>query len=64
MAARTWADSAANRRDWDVTLRAAVQTAARQALDALGGFDDPATLLSAGRAGLLRLVESRPGGAA
>jgi len=55
VAARTWHDQAANETEWRVIVNDAARQAARAAFDALGGFDDPATLM--GASGLLRLIQ-------
>lgn len=55
LAARTWHDRAANEAEWCCIVDAAVRQAAQAAFDALGGYDDPATLM--GASGLLRLMQ-------
>ena len=59
VAARTWHDSKANEHEWRELVNAAIQAAAQEAFMALGGFDDPATVLAAARSGLLDFVEQR-----
>jgi hypothetical protein len=59
VAARTWNDKDANRREWDVVINVAMRSTAQGAFLALGGFDDPATVMAAARSGLLDLVEQR-----
>jgi hypothetical protein len=59
VAARTWNDKAANEREWLAVLNAGIQATAQEAFLALGGFDDPATVMAAARSGLLDLVERR-----
>lgn len=56
VAARTWHDRAANEAEWRGIVDAAVRQAAQAAFDALGGYDDPATLMAA--PGLLRLMQN------
>ncbi len=55
VAARTWHDTTANEAEWCGIVDAAVRQAAQAAFDALGGYDDPATLM--GASGLLRLMQ-------
>ena len=58
IAARTWNDKARNERLWEDALAAALRDAAGQAFDALGGFDDAATVMAAsGPHGLLALID-------
>lgn len=60
VAARTWSDKARNEALWNRVLREAVQSAAVAAFDALGSFDDGATVLAAsGRFGLLSIIHGR-----
>lgn len=55
IAARTWNDRALNETRWGAELERAVRDVATRAFEALGGFDDPATLLAS--AGLLALAD-------
>ena len=64
VASRTWDDETQNKRDWLAVLAQAEREAARRAFEALGGFDDPATVVAAARSGLLALIEGRREGAA
>ena len=59
VAARTWDDETQNQREWGPVLTEAEREAARRAFEALGGFDDPATIMAAARSGLLALIEGR-----
>ena len=59
VAARTWDDETQNQREWGAVLAEAEREAARRAFEALGGFDDPATIVAAARSGLLALIEGR-----
>ena len=59
IAARTWHDRDANKREWDTMLDGAMRATAREVFMALGGFDDSATVMAAARSGLLNLVERR-----
>jgi hypothetical protein len=57
VAVRTWQDANRNQALWSEVLNSAVRDAATEAFEALGGFDDAATVLaSSGRFGLLRLA--------
>lgn len=56
IAAQTWNDRATNEARWSAELDRAVRDAATQAFEALGGFDDAATLLAS--AGLLALADA------
>lgn len=62
IAAASWNDRQANERGWNAVLARAETETAQAAFAALGGFDDTATVLAAGRSGLLRLIERREGG--
>lgn len=63
VAAQTWREPDENKAQWSAVLNRAVHVAAGQAFDALGGFDDTATVLAAAdrKAGLLGLVRDEAG---
>lgn len=59
VAAASWNDLQANTKAWNAVLARAEAETAQAAFAALGGFDDAATVLAAGRSGLLWLIERR-----